>query len=56
MTHDAIRRDLITQLQRLTADERAELMAAAAAENVVAAGKEAAAQAVADFIRPNRKA
>ena len=35
--------DLVQRLQRLTSDERAELMDAAAAENKAEAGKEAAA-------------
>src|SRR6185437_1465096 len=54
--HDTTRADLVHQLQKLSSDERAELMAEAAAENVAAAGKEAAAAALAELIRPTRKA
>lgn len=53
--HDAIRKDLVLRLQRLSADERSELMAEAAAENAQAAGKTRAAEALSEFVRPTRK-
>jgi hypothetical protein len=52
--HEAVRKDLITRLQRLTPDERSEVMDAAAGENIAEAGKEAAASAVARYVRPRR--
>lgn len=54
--HDSIKADLVARLQKLSADERAELMDAAAAENIAEAGKTKAAAALSDLIHPNRKA
>ena len=53
--HDAVRKDLVLRLQRLSSDEREQLFAEAAAENTTEAGKDAAASALAHLIRPNRK-
>ena len=48
--HPSTRADLVAQLQRLSPDERSELMDAAAAENSRDAGMQAAAQGLADLV------
>ena len=53
--HDATRADLVHRLQKLSGEERAELMAEAAAENTQEAGKTKAAEALSELARPTRK-
>lgn len=53
--HEATRADLVARLQKLSADERADIMAEAAAEYTAEAGKTKAAEALSELVRPTRK-
>ena len=53
--HQSVKADLVARLQKLSADEREQLFAEAAAENTTEAGMEAAAAALSAFVRPSTR-
>ena len=54
--HDSVKQDLVNRLQKLSADERTEIVSEAAAGSKADEAKTQAAEALSDLIHPNRKA